>query len=44
MKRDFRLYLDDILGAVEKVQEYVNGLDFDEFSCDDKTRCDCKEL
>lgn len=37
MKRDSRLYLDDILEAVEKIQEYSSDLDFDEFCSDSKT-------
>lgn len=37
MKRDSRLYLDDIFDAVEKIQEYVKGLTFEEFSEDSKT-------
>lgn len=37
MKRDSRLYLDDILEAIDKIQEYSSGLDFDEFSSDSKT-------
>ena len=36
MKRDARLYLDDILEAAEKIQEYSSGLDFDEFCIDSK--------
>lgn len=37
MKRDVRLYLDDILDAVEKIERYVEGLSFDDFSVDSKT-------
>lgn len=32
MSRDYRLYLDDILESVEKIEEYVCGLSFDDFS------------
>jgi uncharacterized protein with HEPN domain len=34
MPRDSRLYLDDILGAVEKVSEYVRGMDYEAFAGD----------
>ncbi len=37
MKRDSRLYLDDIFDAVEKIQNYVEGLTFEQFSEDSKT-------
>lgn len=37
MKRDHRLYLDDILEAVEKIEKYVEKLTFDEFYQDSKT-------
>lgn len=37
MKRDPRLYLDDILDAIEKIENYVKGLTFEEFSEDSKT-------
>jgi uncharacterized protein with HEPN domain len=37
LKRDARLYLDDILDAVEKIENYVDGLTFEEFSEDSKT-------
>jgi uncharacterized protein with HEPN domain len=37
MSRDYRLYLDDILAAGEKVIRYTSGLSFDEFVADDKT-------
>jgi len=37
MKRDYRLYLDDILEAIEKIGEYVKGMSFDEFAEDTKT-------
>jgi uncharacterized protein with HEPN domain len=38
MPRDSRLYLDDILGAVEKVSEYVRGIDYAAFAGDLKTQ------
>ena len=37
MKRDSRLYLDDIFDAIEKIEDYVEGLSFEEFSADSKT-------
>lgn len=37
MSRDYRLYLDDIQEACEKILRYTDGLGFDEFVTDDKT-------
>jgi uncharacterized protein with HEPN domain len=37
LKRDVRLYLDDIFDAVEKIENYVNGFTFEDFSEDSKT-------
>jgi len=37
MKRDFRVYLDDILEAIKNIQEYTRGLSFEEFTKDRKT-------
>jgi len=37
MKREYRLYIDDILEAVEKIEKYVEDLSFDEFTEDTKT-------
>lgn len=37
MSRDYRLYLDDILIAGEKVVRYTKGLSFNDFVADDKT-------
>ena len=36
-ERDVRLYLDDILEAIEKIEKYTDGLDFEQFRKDDKT-------
>ncbi|OGW95689.1 MAG: hypothetical protein A2Z81_03235 [Omnitrophica WOR_2 bacterium GWA2_45_18] len=33
--RDFRLYLDDILEAVKRIEKYTKGLTFDKFREDD---------
>jgi uncharacterized protein with HEPN domain len=38
MRRDFRLYLDDILEAINKIRDYIVGMDYDAFSNDDKTQ------
>ncbi|MFC1718064.1 DUF86 domain-containing protein [Candidatus Poribacteria bacterium] len=37
MKRDHRLYLDDILEAIGKIERYTEGLNIDQFRDDDKT-------
>ena len=37
MKRDIRVYLDDILDAIASILEYTRRLSFDEFSKDRKT-------
>lgn len=37
MKRDYRVYVDDILEAFEKIEKYVEGMSFDEFTEDTKT-------
>lgn len=37
MKRDPRLYIDDILDAIERIEKYVEGLSFEDFSKDSKT-------
>ena len=36
-ERDIRLYLDDILEAVGKIERYTEGLDFEQFRKDEKT-------
>jgi len=35
--RDYRLYLEDILHAMESAEAFVEGMDFDDFQADDKT-------
>ena len=35
--RDFRLYLRDIFAAMVAIQEFIEGMDFDAFTSDDKT-------
>ena len=38
MRRDPRLYLDDILEAIAQIQEYTTGLDYAMFTQDRKTQ------
>ncbi len=35
--RDYRLYLKDILAAMESIEAFVQGMGFDQFRADDKT-------
>jgi len=37
MNRDYRLYLDDILEAIGKIERYTEGLNIEQFKEDDKT-------
>ena len=37
MKRDYSLYLKDILDAMESIEKFVKGMRFEEFMKDDKT-------
>ena len=37
MKRDLRLYLDDILDAIVKIDKFTEGMNFDQFQNDEKT-------
>jgi uncharacterized protein with HEPN domain len=37
MIRDFKLFLDDIIEALEKIEEYTRDIDFNTFSKDSKT-------
>ncbi len=37
MKRDFRLYINDICQAIESIEQYVEGMSFEEFGGDQKT-------
>ena len=37
MKRNYKIYLEDITEAMESIEEFVMGLDFEEFQEDDKT-------
>ena len=35
--RDYRLYLKDILAAIDSIEEFVAGIDLEAFQVDDKT-------
>jgi uncharacterized protein with HEPN domain len=35
--RDYKLYLKDILAAIESIEKFVTGMDLDAFEADDKT-------
>lgn len=35
MPRDYRLYLEDIQEAVERIERYTSGVDFAAFSADE---------
>ena len=37
MPRDFRVYLEDILGSISKIRRYTSGLSKQAFAADDKT-------
>ena len=37
MKRDYRLFIEDILDCIEKIEQFVGDISFDEFVQDDKT-------
>ena len=37
-ERDVRLFLCDILEAVSKIERFVEGMDYDSFVQDEKTR------
>ncbi len=37
MKRDYRLYLDDMLEAVGKIERYTESLSYEQFRKDEKT-------
>jgi len=37
MKRDYMLYIKDILDSIEKIEDFIGDMDFDEFAKDDKT-------
>ena len=37
MSRDFRVFLKDILDAVQRIREYTSGISSSQFSADSKT-------
>ena len=37
MKRNYRLFIEDISECIDKIEEFVGNMDFDEFIKDDKT-------
>lgn len=37
MKRNYSLFIKDILEAIEKIEEFVNSMDYEDFINDDKT-------
>jgi uncharacterized protein with HEPN domain len=34
--RDYKLYLKDILGAIESIEEFTSGMDYDTFQANGK--------
>jgi uncharacterized protein with HEPN domain len=38
MKRDYKLFLKDILDAINKIENFVGTMSFDEFMKDEKTK------
>jgi len=38
MKRDYNLYLKDILNAMESIQTFIKDMHFEEFKEDDNSR------
>lgn len=41
MKRNYILYLDDILKSIHKIETFTDGYDFERFKADDKTVSAC---
>ena len=37
MKRDYLLFIEDILDSIEKIEQFVGDMDLDEFLEDEKT-------
>ena len=37
MKRNYKLFIKDILDAIQKIEEFVAGMSYEEFIGDDKT-------
>lgn len=36
-ERSYKLFADDILEAIDKIESFIDGMDFDQFQNDDKT-------
>ena len=41
MKRNYRLFLEDISARIEKIEVYTEGISFEEFVQDEKTVSAC---
>ena len=41
MKRDYRLFLEDISDRIEKIENFIEGMTFEEYVRDDKTVSAC---
>jgi hypothetical protein len=37
ISRDYKLFIEDIFDSIEKIERYVEGMDFDSFTADGKT-------
>jgi len=38
MKRNYILFIKDILKCIEKIEDFIGNMDFDEFMMDEKTK------
>jgi uncharacterized protein with HEPN domain len=38
MKRDYKLFIKDIMEAIEDIETFIGDMDFDKFYADKKTR------
>jgi len=38
MKRDFKLFIRDLLEAIENIEDFIGKMDFNQFNSDEKTR------
>lgn len=38
MKRDYKLFVQDILNAINDIEEFIGGMDYIQFSGDEKTK------
>ncbi|MBI4686136.1 MAG: DUF86 domain-containing protein [Nitrospirae bacterium] len=38
MTREYKLYIQDILDAIKEIEKYVEGMDYDQFLDDSKTK------